>query len=133
MRGRNGSRISGRGRVHRYTGVKGSARRQERQDGGHRLPDEREHPAGAGVEEQRLLIHDQVLVEAEASRHQVHGRADPVDPVRPPEVIVAQAMPALRAMPSSTMRMRLLAREGEGDRLVGEYTFAHTASATGRQ
>jgi hypothetical protein len=49
------------------------------------------------------------------------------------EVIVAQAMPALRAMPSSTMRMRLLAREGEGDRLVGEYTFAHTASATGRE
>jgi Putative zinc-finger len=49
------------------------------------------------------------------------------------EVIVAQAMPALRAMPSSTMRMRLLAREGEGDRLVGEYTFAHTASGTGRQ
>jgi hypothetical protein len=46
------------------------------------------------------------------------------------EVIVAQAMPALRAMPSSMMRMRLLAREGEGDRLVGEYTFAHTASAT---
>jgi hypothetical protein len=34
------------------------------QDGGHRLPDEREHPAGAGVEEQRLLVHDQVLVEA---------------------------------------------------------------------
>jgi len=49
------------------------------------------------------------------------------------EVIVAQAMPALRAMPSSTVRMRLLAREGEGDRLVGEYTFAHTVSATGRE
>ena len=48
------------------------------------------------------------------------------------EVIVAQAMPALRTMPSSTMRMRLLAREGEADRLVREYTFAHTASAAGR-
>jgi hypothetical protein len=36
-------------------------------------------------------------------------------------------MPALRAMASSTTRMRLLAREGEGDGLVGEYTFAHTA------
>jgi len=48
-----------------------------------------------------------------------------------PELIVAQAMPALRALPSSTMRMRLLAREGEVDRLVGEYTFAHTASAMG--
>jgi len=56
-------------------------------------------------------------------------------PISPssPELIVAQAMPALRALPSATMRMRLLAREGEGDRLVGEYTFAHTASATGRE
>ena len=27
----------------------------------------------------------------------------------------------------------LLAREGEGDRFVGEYTFAHMASATGRR
>jgi Putative zinc-finger len=56
----------------------------------------------------------------------------PVSPASP-ELIVAQAMPALRALPSATMRMRLLAREGEGDRLVGEYTFAHTASATGRE
>jgi len=56
-------------------------------------------------------------------------------PISPssPELIVAQAMPALRAMPSSTMRMRLLAREGEGDRLVGEYTFAHLASGSGRE
>src|SRR6266545_4048711 len=41
------------------------------QDGGHRLPDEREHPAGAGVEEQRLLVHDQVF------RHLVHARLRP--------------------------------------------------------
>ena len=56
-------------------------------------------------------------------------------PVSPssPEVIVAQAMPAMRAMPSMTMRMRLVAREGKGDRLVGEYTFAHTASAARRE
>ena len=55
-------------------------------------------------------------------------------PVSPssPEVIVAQAMPALRAMPSSTMRMRLLAREDQGDRLVGEYTFVHTAGPSAR-
>lgn len=44
------------------------------------------------------------------------------------ELIVAQSMPALRALPSSTTRLRLLAREPGGDRLVGEYTFAHTAS-----
>jgi hypothetical protein len=44
------------------------------------------------------------------------------------ELIVAQSMPALRALASSTTRLRLLAREPGGDRLVGEYTFAHTPS-----
>jgi hypothetical protein len=44
------------------------------------------------------------------------------------EVIVAQAMPAMRMMPSCVMRMRLVAPEPGGERLVGEYTFAHTAS-----
>ena len=48
------------------------------------------------------------------------------------ELIVAQAMPALRAMPSSTMRMRLVAHESKLDRVLGEYTFAHTASAARR-
>ena len=48
------------------------------------------------------------------------------------ELIVAQAMPALRAMPSSTMRMRLVAHESERDRVLGEYTFAHTASVVRR-
>jgi hypothetical protein len=59
-------------------------------------------------------------------------------PVSPsaPELILTQAMPAIRAMPSSTLRIRLLAREGEGageaDRLVGEYTFVHTPFAARR-
>jgi hypothetical protein len=44
------------------------------------------------------------------------------------ELIVAQSMPALRALASSTTRLRLLAREPCGDRLVGEYTFVHTPS-----
>lgn len=44
------------------------------------------------------------------------------------EVILAQAMPAIRALSSGVTRMRLLAHEPGGDRLVGEYTFAHTAS-----
>jgi hypothetical protein len=48
------------------------------------------------------------------------------------ELIVAQAMPAVRTMQSCTMRMRLLARDGKADRLVGGYTFAHTASGVGR-
>jgi hypothetical protein len=45
-----------------------------------------------------------------------------------PEVILAQAMPALRALKSATVRMRLLGRGGEGEREIGEYTFAHTPS-----
>ena len=36
---------------------------------GDRLAHEREHPPGSGVEEQRLVVHDQVLVEAEAPGH----------------------------------------------------------------
>jgi len=43
------------------------------------------------------------------------------------EVILAQAMPAVRALGSCVTRLRLLARERDGDRLVGEYTFDHTA------
>lgn len=51
----------------------------------------------------------------------------PVSPTSA-EVILAQAMPALRAMGSNVVRMCLLARERGGDRLVGEYTFAHTSA-----
>ena len=43
------------------------------------------------------------------------------------EVIVAQSVPAIRALPTCTTRMRLLASDqGGGHRLLGEYTFAHT-------
>lgn len=42
------------------------------------------------------------------------------------ELILAQSMPALRALPSGIMRLRLLAHEHGGDRLLGEYTFDHT-------
>jgi hypothetical protein len=44
------------------------------------------------------------------------------------EVILAQPMPVFRALGSCVARFRLLAREPGGDRLVGEYTFAHTPS-----
>jgi hypothetical protein len=51
-------------------------------------------------------------------------------PVNPSahELIVVQAMPALRAMGSNVTRMRLVASEPAGDRVLGEYTFAHTPS-----
>jgi hypothetical protein len=41
------------------------------------------------------------------------------------ELIVAQAMPYVRALQHARLRMRLLAREPGGERLLGEYTFNH--------
>ena len=51
-------------------------------------------------------------------------------PVNPSsrEVILAEPMPVLRALGSCVIRMRLLAPDPAGERLVGEYTFAHTPS-----
>ena len=49
------------------------AEARRRQHGLDRLADEREHPARAGVEEQRLLVDDQVLVEGESAGHRVTG------------------------------------------------------------
>ncbi len=42
------------------------------------------------------------------------------------ELIVAQGMPALRALGHSVIRVRLVAQEERGERLLGEYTFAHS-------
>jgi hypothetical protein len=43
------------------------------------------------------------------------------------EVILAQSMPMLRALPTSTFRIRLVAPDDAGaERVLGEYTFAHT-------
>ena len=49
-------------------------------------------------------------------------------PFRPDasEVIVAQAMPYVRALQQARIRMRLVTPEAGGDRLVGEYTFDHS-------
>ena len=52
----------------------------------------------------------------------------PVDPSAP-EVVLSGAMPMLRALGQTVVRLRLLAPEPDGDRLVGEYTFAHTPHA----
>ncbi len=64
-----------------------------------------------------------VVMEMEGNEH----RSEDV-PVSPDalELIVAQAMPAMRALGPAIVRMRLLAREKQGERLLGEYTFDHT-------
>jgi hypothetical protein len=41
-------------------------------------------------------------------------------------VVVSTRIAALRALPSVTLRMRLLAVDDKGERTVGEYTFHHT-------
>lgn len=42
------------------------------------------------------------------------------------ELILAQAMPAMRALGRAVVHVRLLARDEANERLLGEYTFAHT-------
>ena len=44
------------------------------------------------------------------------------------ELIVAQAMPYVRALQHARVRIRLVAPEPAGERLIGEYTFDHTPS-----
>lgn len=44
------------------------------------------------------------------------------------ELIVAQAMPAMRRLGVSRRRYRLVAHDKGGERLIGEYTFDHTPS-----
>ena len=47
------------------------------------------------------------------------------------EVVLAARMERMRALPASTVRMRLLAMAPSGERLVGEYTFHHTPHRPG--
>jgi hypothetical protein len=42
------------------------------------------------------------------------------------EVIVAQAMPGMRSLGRSHLRLRLVAQEPGGERLIGEYNFHHS-------
>lgn len=44
-------------------------------------------------------------------------------------VVISSRMDALRALPASTLRMRLLAVTGNGERAIGDYTFNHTPGA----
>jgi hypothetical protein len=47
------------------------------------------------------------------------------------EVVIAERMEVMRALPASTVRIRLLAMALSGERLVGEYTFHHTPHRPG--
>jgi hypothetical protein len=42
------------------------------------------------------------------------------------ELIVAQAMPYMRALQHARLRIRLVSQEAGGERLIGEYTFDHS-------
>jgi hypothetical protein len=44
------------------------------------------------------------------------------------ELIIAQSMPMMRTLGRCRLVLRLLSHEREGERLVGEYTFDHSAS-----
>jgi hypothetical protein len=41
-------------------------------------------------------------------------------------VVISTRIDALRALPATTLRMRLLAVDNDGERTIGEYTFNHT-------
>jgi hypothetical protein len=64
---------------------------------------------------------------------QVEGESErrikdvPVNPAAG-ELILAQSMPVMRLVGAVRARLRLLAQEPAGERLVGEYTFDHTPS-----
>jgi hypothetical protein len=48
------------------------------------------------------------------------------------ELIVAQAMPAMRRLGHARLRVRLVSQEEAGERLVGEYTFEHHPTRAGQ-
>jgi hypothetical protein len=48
------------------------------------------------------------------------------------ELILAQAMPAMRALGRCVVRLRLLDAGPAGERLLGEYTFDHTPAGRSR-
>jgi hypothetical protein len=51
----------------------------------------------------------------------------PFDPTAG-EVLILPSAAWLRKMPANTLRVRLVAVEAAGERVIGEYTFAHTPS-----
>jgi hypothetical protein len=50
----------------------------------------------------------------------------PFDPAAGEVLTLPVAAARLRKLPAHTMRVRLVAVDGKGEREIGEYTFAHT-------
>ena len=73
----------------------------------------------AGIAKLDLLLLD------DEGRHSERFADIPFD-ANAGEVVVAPQVARLRALPASTVRMRLVAVDAAGERLVGEYTFHHT-------
>ncbi len=48
------------------------------------------------------------------------------------EVIMAQAMPRMRGLGRTVVHFRLVAREGDGERVLGDYVFDHAPSTEAR-
>jgi hypothetical protein len=70
---------------------------------------------------------DLALCDAEG-REQQRWPDIPVSP-EGREVVFTAPVDALRALPASVRRYRLIAVESDGERLLGEYTFEHTPSS----
>jgi hypothetical protein len=52
-----------------------------RDDAFNGLSNQREHFSWSCVKKKRLIVHDQILIEREPTRHDVHGRIDTIDTV----------------------------------------------------
>lgn len=70
------------------------------------------------------VSHLDVLVRVEG-QPEVWIKDVPVSPDAQ-ELIMAQAMPAVRSLGRAVLHLRLVAREGPGERILGDYTFDHT-------
>lgn len=68
--------------------------------------------------------HLDVLVSDASGREQYRLRDVPFDAAAR-EVVFTSRSPDIRALPASTLLMRLIAVEGENERTLGDYTFHH--------
>jgi len=68
--------------------------------------------------------HVDLLVSDASGREQHRFRDVPFDAAAR-EIVLTSRSPDIRALPASTLLMRLIAVEGESERILGDYTFHH--------